>query len=334
MTITILLPTINNETYMKKLLSAITLSLCAFGGVQAQLVGGCWYNGTIEYFAEKTEDGQFVMNGMDEGEERSFTMIPVAGKANTYRFTDTDYDYRDVTTAKQIKKEGVDVLAFYDNKNQLRKILENVADAGKSYERITIGRWKEQLMGTYFFPEGGSGEDLVWGEKAIVVNHVVAPYEVVVFNGRVTGYIHVKDSGTVLDGTWEVIPTLEGIHLYEINENGDYLYEWERGSVEYTLKENNPNVGRFDYANRTLLTSQHFRGYKKSTLRIMRNAILARKGYRFQSKDLQDYFGKEPWYKPAASNDNVKLSFIEQLNVELIKAEEENPNHDVFQKEP
>jgi hypothetical protein len=55
----------------------------------------------------------------------------------------------------------------------------------------------------------------------------------------------------------------------------------------------------------------------------MRNAILARHGYRFQSKDLQEYFTNEPWYKPAASNVGIRLSFIEQLNVELIKQMED-----------
>ena len=309
---------------MKKLLSAITLSLCAIGGMQAQIEGGSWYNGSIQYSAEKMGNGNFWMSAMDEGEERTFTMMPVAGKPDTYRFTDSDYDYRDVTTAKHIKKEGLDIIAFYDDKKQLKSILENVADYEEPYEQLTVSRWKEQLEGSYFFPECGSSEDVVWGSKAIVLNHVVAPYEVVTFNGRVTGYIQVKETGTILDGTWEVVPTLEGIHLYEINENGDYFYEWERGQVEYTLKESNPRVGRFDFATRTLLNPLFHHNYKKSTLRIMRNAIMARNGYRFQSKDLQDYFGKEPWYKPAASNDNIKLSFIEQLNVELIKAAEEN----------
>ena len=309
---------------MKKLLSTITLSLCAIGGMQAQIEGGSWYNGSIQYSAEKMGNGNFWMSAMDEGEERTFTMMPVAGKPDTYRFTDSDYDYRDVTTAKHIKKEGLDIIAFYDDKKQLKSILENVADYEEPYEQLTVSRWKEQLEGSYFFPECGSSEDVVWGSKAIVLNHVVAPYEVVTFNGRVTGYIQVKETGTILDGTWEVVPTLEGIHLYEINENGDYFYEWERGQVEYTLKESNPRVGRFDFATRTLLNPLFHLNYKKSTLRIMRNAIMARNGYRFQSKDLQDYFGKEPWYKPAASNDNIKLSFIEQLNVELIKAAEEN----------
>ena len=313
---------------MKKLLSTLILCLCALCGVQAQIEGGSWYNGSIQYSAEKMENGNFWMTAMDEGEEHAFTMMPVAGKPDTYHFTDTDYEYRGLKEAKHIKKEGLDVICFYDDKKQLKSIMENVADYEEPYEQLTISRWKEQLEGTYFFPECGSSEDVVWGSKAIVMNNVVAPYEVVTFNGRVTGYIQLKETGTVLDGTWEVVPTLEGIHLYEINENGDYFYEWERGQVEYTLEENNPRVGRFDFATRTLLNPLFYRNYKKSTLRIMRNAIMARNGYRFQSKDLQDYFGKEPWYKPAASNDNIKLSFIEQLNVELIKAAEEDADDD------
>ena len=35
------------------------------------------------------------------------------------------------------------------------------------------------------------------------------------------------------------------------------------------------------------------------------------------------YFALEPWYKPASSNDGIRLSFIEQLNIELIKQMEE-----------
>lgn len=322
---------------MKKLLSTIILSLCALCGVQAQIEGGSWYDGSLQYSAEKIAGGKILMNAMDEGEEHELLLVPVSGKTDTYQVTDSENQYTNPyfgMTAKHLKKDGWDVIGFYNNKKQLMGVMEKVADDEEYYENMTISRWKEQLNGTYFFPEGGSDEDLVWGDKAIVVNHVVAPYDVITFNGRVTGYIRVEGSGTVLDGLWEVVPTLEGIHLYEINEKGDYFYEWERTQVEYTLKEDNPHVGRFNYANYTLLNCKHFLGYKKSTLRIMRNSILARKGYRFQSKDLQAYFSKEPWYKPAASNDDVKLSLLEQLNVELIKAAEENPDHDTYVKEP
>lgn len=54
----------------------------------------------------------------------------------------------------------------------------------------------------------------------------------------------------------------------------------------------------------------------------MRNAILARHGYTFKSKDLRDYFSKKPWYKPGTDNAAIKLNIIEQTNLSLIKSEE------------
>ena len=57
-------------------------------------------------------------------------------------------------------------------------------------------------------------------------------------------------------------------------------------------------------------------------LRLLRNKILAYHGYRFESKDLQDYFGKIRWYKPGNNNKAIKLNIIEQTNLQLIKSEE------------
>lgn len=57
-------------------------------------------------------------------------------------------------------------------------------------------------------------------------------------------------------------------------------------------------------------------------LRLLRNKILAYHGYRFQSKDLQEYFSKIGWYKPVDDNSTIKLNIIEQTNIQLIKSEE------------
>ncbi|MBR1546746.1 MAG: YARHG domain-containing protein [Prevotella sp.] len=37
---------------------------------------------------------------------------------------------------------------------------------------------------------------------------------------------------------------------------------------------------------------------------------------------MQEYFGKQSWYHPATSNDQVKPTFLEQLNIDLIKSVE------------
>ena len=71
------------------------------------------------------------------------------------------------------------------------------------------------------------------------------------------------------------------------------------------------------------LMNTHYLGrFSKPQLRLMRNEILARHGWKFQSKDLQDHFGSQPWYKPAANNNSIKLNIIEMTNVQLIKSEE------------
>ena len=66
--------------------------------------------------------------------------------------------------------------------------------------------------------------------------------------------------------------------------------------------------------------------FPKEDLRLMRNEILARHGWRFQSKDLQDHFKKQKWYKPVKDNSTIKLSDVERTNLEMITTEEATPD--------
>ena len=56
-------------------------------------------------------------------------------------------------------------------------------------------------------------------------------------------------------------------------------------------------------------------------LDIMRNSIFANHGRRFDTPELQDYFNKQPWYRPIYSPKVFPpklLSKLEQQNVEYI----------------
>ena len=119
---------------------------------------------------------------------------------------------------------------------------------------------------------------------------------------------------------WEAVITLDGLTLYEVEEDEYGIYHRKGHQEQLTWARN--DFPRFNYTWTILLNDGQFRRLKKSTLRIMRNEILARNGYRFQSKDLQEYFAKWSWYHPIESNNNVKPNEIEMLNLELIKAEE------------
>lgn len=71
-----------------------------------------------------------------------------------------------------------------------------------------------------------------------------------------------------------------------------------------------------------LMNPTYLGRFSKPQLRLMRNEVLARHGWKFQSKDLQDHFASQPWYKPVADNNSIKLSIIEMTNIQLIKCEE------------
>ena len=75
-----------------------------------------------------------------------------------------------------------------------------------------------------------------------------------------------------------------------------------------------------------LLNTTYLGRFSKDELRLMRNEILARHGWKFQSKDLQEHFGRQSWYKPGNDNNAIKLNIIEQTNIQLIKSEEALPD--------
>ncbi len=79
-----------------------------------------------------------------------------------------------------------------------------------------------------------------------------------------------------------------------------------------------------------LLNTTYLGQFSKPELRLMRNEILARHGWNFQSKDLREHFGSQSWYNPAGDNNSIKLNIIEQTNVQLIKSEEAVPDKDRY----
>ena len=75
-----------------------------------------------------------------------------------------------------------------------------------------------------------------------------------------------------------------------------------------------------------LLNTTYLGQFAKPQLRLMRNEILARHGWKFQSQDLKDFFEPQPWYKPVADNNSIRLSIVEQTNLQMIKSEEAVPD--------
>ena len=121
----------------------------------------------------------------------------------------------------------------------------------------------------------------------------------------------------------------EGVNFLAIRKpNGDAMWTMELTTVnEKECEERQQMMGQeepWNAVNGILLNRAYLQSCvaTKSELRLLRNKILAYHGYRFQSKDLQEYFGNVRWYKPVSDNNTIKLSIIEQINIQLIKSEE------------
>jgi hypothetical protein len=177
------------------------------------------------------------------------------------------------------------------------------------------------------------GDMLEIGHEIIYEKGVArAEYKNIAFNGTVTSVLRISGL-TDLEGTWEAVQTLDGLTLYEVEQ--DEYGMFKRKDQQKTLSWVNTEP-RFGYANRILLNDKMFRKMKKSTLRVMRNSILAKHSYMFSSRDLADYFASQPWFSPRPSNDEVldELSLVESLNIELIKCEEAKADKDRYVTEP
>lgn len=123
----------------------------------------------------------------------------------------------------------------------------------------------------------------------------------------------------------------EGMYYLAIRRpNGDTMWSMvlTPDRLEDLQAQQREMAARTDYISSVMLLNRNYlAGIKsKRELRLMRNEILARHGYVFQSKELQSLFSAKSWYRPAKSNKSIRLSVIEQHNLELIKSEEASRN--------
>lgn len=292
--------------------------------------GSTWNVGNLDYVAKVEDVNTITFRAMAEGEELSFRLKANPDKEDEFVLSDNPnadgYNpYSNVPRVRYIKNDGWKLLCLYDGKG----LLQNVLDGKQTIEgeKVVQSKWTAQLTGDY---KTKYGEPVIFGYNKVQFGIIDLTYEHITFNGNITGVIKI-DGGTRLQGTWEAVITLGGLVLYQV-ESDEYGMYHRKGNKEVLTWSRNDRP-RFNYTWATLLNDGQFRRLKKSTLRIMRNEILARQGYRFQSKDLQEYFSQKEWYHPAESNNDVKVPLLEQLNIELIKAEEAKADEDRYVSE-
>ena len=90
------------------------------------------------------------------------------------------------------------------------------------------------------------------------------------------------------------------------------------------INAKNFSACEYPEASNRQLTPEDLKEKSLWELKIMRNEIFARHGYKFKSEEMKSYFDKQKWYEPKYNNVNSKLTYTESSNIKLIKEYEDN----------
>ena len=313
---------------MKKYL--LLLLLCAASAnLMAQGIpsDSKWYDGWNNYVASNWDGGSTLMQVIAEGEKLEFVLVPVDGEKDCFileKSPDADavLSYPVGLVVKRVREDGLEVLCLHDGNDRLVGVMANTRMPARVVSALNMNT---RLKGSY--KVDSTGDSIVIDDGVGLFNGKKVYFKMEYFTDMATGVLKI-DTGSPLEGSWEFVPTLSGFKVYpgSFGQNATF----RRTGEPFILVDADPGSGRFEFASKILVDNACLKSYKKSTLRLMRNEILARHGYVFEDEDLKEYFRKQPWYKPAQSNDGIELSFIEKLNVKLIENAESDPEHDTY----
>ena len=212
-----------NEKFLKAKMKKIFIMMFAFVSLTASAQGiksgSKWNISNLVYEAKVNTDKTITFTAMAEGEELAFRLTPSSSKKNEYVLSEEQNadgfnPFSKSPRAKYIEKEGWKLICLYDLKGNLHDVLDG-SFFGEG-EKVAMGKWMQQIMGKY---TDSYGDTLEIGHEIIYERGVArAEYKNIAFNGTVTGVL--KISGlTDLEGMWEAVQTLDGLTLYEVEQD-------------------------------------------------------------------------------------------------------------------
>jgi hypothetical protein len=249
------------------------------------------------------------------------TPMTVAGDGGMNFTTGDRVEYRQIA--------GEEMLFFYDGQtSSVKWVLKAMPPNSDFYDWITGDYLRYVMAGTYRRPDGET--------------HVFSPDKPCVtgfFTSDCDSYYFGEEYDTpslimVLSETeaFGVKKTLTGLTLTPVQKNNcDRWPEKENTpglSLTKTADKFNEYTGcevhgRFPLCSGQVMTIQALLLYAgepvDGNLKLMRNEIFARHGYRFKTGDLKQYFGSFDWYKPQFDDITDRLTEIERINIALIR---------------
>jgi len=304
-----------------RFLLIIILSNCLSSAFSQSNFDGLWTDGGQNFRPYPPENGLIQFEGgtlheggsMFYGQIISENAIEILGRTPEDSYSPSYGNLNDLLEYKKIG--NYELLILSDPNSNIKSILQK--HSGRFREIVINNKINHQLSGKY--RRIGSAE---------VVSFSVNEPKVSGLDGG-TSY----EFETEYDFPLDVISLESATYWYEKGKRTLELFvakkdeydEFEKGEqvMKLTLLENYPLVntelvGDYTFASAIPLIDDILFHYNLDELRLIRNEIFARYGYKFKSEDLQTFFNSKDWYKPISDDVTDKLTELEKLNVQLI----------------
>lgn len=301
---------------MKKTL-LLTLIICVttiFADAQVA-VDTHWSDGFTHYVTSE-ENGliQFLGGRSDLGDcfylKKTAPNKFVITETNSFGQKDATVEYRTITDGYG-KKHNV-LVALDANKQLIDIIEEGLGDVREeNFLALLEGDYTDNDNRDWHF----KGTTVSGGEIWMTFDTDNIEIKVILDDIGLANTFKIKEHNNIV----LVEFTKDGLAFFNAEEDPeDGLGRYRKKSEWRDIVHNNDQT-RFAFTSKMLINRAMLEYFDKPMLRIMRNEIYARHGYNFASADLKNYFSKQKWYKPVKNNSEVKLSEVEQYNVDIIK---------------
>ena len=314
---------------MKTTLITIAAAILMASAAKAQnLTNTSWTSLHNELYIE-SDDGKNYIKGFDvdcytDGgglrvaefkmkrvSQNVFAEVDDDGEVGTLRYKLLTVDCPKTGKSEYLSHETLD--------GKVLEILVKYDGEGEGFEQMRIQEFFDALNGTYTDKDGkkyvfNNNEFTIDGKKMTITPEPIY--------GSYDKCFSTDDGNAYCFAISET-----GINLYTgaLDDCNDCYYYPDKLLVQLRA-DLDANQGRWQFTNQKIVMEGQLHRYSKSLLRLMRNEIYARHGYKFASADLAAYFAKTSWYSPVSDNSKVKLSALEQLNVSIIKRVEDAMN--------
>lgn len=299
------------------------ISLSTFG--QNADILSIWTNGYQFYSDGKYNDSLIILSGGSLNEGGYNFTVKVLGD-NEYLIIgnspDNDYEPSVGEKGDIVKVLTIDkykVLAIYDSKDNIQEALielngglENLVIRNKINYELS-GKYRDEKGMQYIFYPNKLKADGFSNQQDYKFEYEYGfPIELLTFNNE--SFYYESSAGGLI------------IYKAQKDEYGD-LEKSDKlmilTKMEWINHTKNPDLkGKYPFVSTEIMINGILGYFDKKELRIMRNEIFARYGYKFKTAEMKAYFESQNWYSGLYDDVNDKLTDLEKLNVQLIKRHE------------